>query len=332
MQIDDLEHEIKDLEHEYDSLLHEIRVSDIDRNIPQGEIKNDNTFVFIIENSSYEIPNGGCYNDAVTSDCDLFKKYCEKALSIDSQNISHYKKAKLEDLEACFATIKDISLKHNGEINIILYITTIGHSPDYGEMSQLLSFLGFGTEELGGFDCTEIWLHNTEEKWDEEREEKGVCYSLKRLCDELSAINTQKTICFIDVHRASIKSRLLSALIKTGSDNEDVERGHSVYIKPYETDDKEPPQKSRISNMVLFLASKDDEISCEKGDEHGLFEYFLMKKMQQSNGNVTLGDLFEYISVNVRHSAMDLYEKTQTTTVITYPDKNYNWKNLKLCN
>ncbi|WP_270547098.1 caspase family protein, partial [Butyricimonas paravirosa] len=47
--------------------------------------------------------------------------------------------------------------------------------------------------------------------------------------------------------------------------------------------------------MVIFTAAQGDETAyqyAEKG--HGMFTYFLLKKLQESQGNTTLGELSDY--------------------------------------
>ena len=61
-----------------------------------------------------------------------------------------------------------------------------------------------------------------------------------------------------------------------------------------------------------------------------MFTYFLLKKLQESKGDVTFGELSEYITTNVRQQSIVVNGKSQTPTVtpsVTVGDK---WKNLKL--
>jgi hypothetical protein len=52
-------------------------------------------------------------------------------------------------------------------------------------------------------------------------------------------------------------------------------------------------------NMVVFSAAQGDETAYpnhEKG--HGMFTYFLLKKLQETKGDVTLSELGEIVSDN----------------------------------
>jgi hypothetical protein len=48
---------------------------------------------------------------------------------------------------------------------------------------------------------------------------------------------------------------------------------------------------------------------------HGLFTYYLLKKLQESKGNTTLGELGNYITKNVQQRSVLINHKIQTPTV-----------------
>jgi hypothetical protein len=83
-------------------------------------------------------------------------------------------------------------------------------------------------------------------------------------------------------------------------------------------------------NMVVFSAAQGDETAYpyrEKG--HGLFTYFLLKKLQETQGEVTLSGLGEYITKNVKQQSILVNRKSQTPTVIPSPSLT-DWQSLKL--
>ncbi|MDR1342227.1 MAG: caspase family protein [Prevotellaceae bacterium] len=86
-----------------------------------------------------------------------------------------------------------------------------------------------------------------------------------------------------------------------------------------------------VGNMVVFAAASGDETAYpykEKG--HGLFTYFLLKKLQETKGNVTLGELGSYISANVAQRSIVVNRKSQTPTVIPSPLLAGRWQNIRL--
>ena len=67
-----------------------------------------------------------------------------------------------------------------------------------------------------------------------------------------------------------------------------------------------------------------------KSEGHGLFTYFLLKKLQETKGNVTYGELADYINKNVKKEAFLINEKPQTPIVATSQAVEATWKTMKL--
>lgn len=83
-------------------------------------------------------------------------------------------------------------------------------------------------------------------------------------------------------------------------------------------------------NMVVFSAAQGDETAYpyrEKG--HGLFTYFLCKKLQETRGEVTLGELASYLSDNVGKHAMIENSKPQTPSVSPSGSMAGRWQSMK---
>lgn len=84
-------------------------------------------------------------------------------------------------------------------------------------------------------------------------------------------------------------------------------------------------------NSVVFSASSGDETAMthpEKG--HGLFTYFLLKKLQETEGNISYAELAKYINQNVKKEAFLINEKPQTPIVATSPAAANYWKDMTL--
>jgi uncharacterized caspase-like protein len=91
-----------------------------------------------------------------------------------------------------------------------------------------------------------------------------------------------------------------------------------------------PKPESPSENVVVFSAATGDETAYPYEDKsHGLFTYFLLKKMQNSNGNITLGELGDYLMENVSRTSIVRNSKSQTPTV-TPSSAMPNWFNMKL--
>ena len=83
--------------------------------------------------------------------------------------------------------------------------------------------------------------------------------------------------------------------------------------------------------MVIFTAAQGDETAyqyAEKG--HGMFTYFLLKKLQESQGNTTLGELSDYVTDEVKKNSIVNNNKSQTPTVIPAEGMAQGWKEMTL--
>ena len=82
-------------------------------------------------------------------------------------------------------------------------------------------------------------------------------------------------------------------------------------------------------NVVVFSASQGDETAHqleEKG--HGLFTYYLLKGLQQTNGDVNLGDLSDFVTKQVKRQSVVINNKRQTPTVIPSLERFDTWREL----
>lgn len=86
-----------------------------------------------------------------------------------------------------------------------------------------------------------------------------------------------------------------------------------------------------IGNTVVFSAAQGDETAYPYPKEgHGLFTYYLLKSLKDTNGNVTLKQLSDYITEKVSQQAIIINSKSQTPMVIPSKSIEYRWGNWKL--
>ena len=84
-------------------------------------------------------------------------------------------------------------------------------------------------------------------------------------------------------------------------------------------------------NTIVFSASQGDETSHPYNKKkHGMFTYFLLKKLQETKGDASLGDLESYINKQVRQNSVVENGKIQTPTVSVSDKMSLIWKSLKL--
>ena len=140
----------------------------------------------------------------------------------------------------------------------------------------------------------------------------AVCYAMGKLYDDLKALNAKCITVFLDACFSGAQrgdGMLASA------------RGVAIKAK------QAVPQ----GNMVVFSAASGDETAYpfnEKG--HGLFTYYLLKKLKETKGNVTLGELGQYISEKVVQESVVTNGKNQTPTVVPSSAMSGEWRSWRL--
>lgn len=81
-------------------------------------------------------------------------------------------------------------------------------------------------------------------------------------------------------------------------------------------------------NLIVFSAAQGDETAYPyEGQNHGMFTYFLLKKLQESRGEATLGELSDYITDHVTKTSLLENSKLQTPQVQTSPVVAGSWRN-----
>ena len=137
-------------------------------------------------------------------------------------------------------------------------------------------------------------------------------YSLNELYKTLNEVPSKSTLVFLDAcfSGANRDGNMLASA-----------RGVAIKAKP----------TAPIGNMVVFSAAQGDETAYPYNDKgHGLFTYYFLKKLQETKGDVTLGELSEYITDQVGKQSIVINRKSQTPTVSVSSALQDSWKNLKL--
>ena len=86
-----------------------------------------------------------------------------------------------------------------------------------------------------------------------------------------------------------------------------------------------------VGNMVVFSAAQGDETAYQNEKEkHGMFTYYLLEKLQTTQGDVTYAELSDYIINNVSQQSIVINGKSQTPSVISSTSLGDAWKSWKL--
>ena len=140
-----------------------------------------------------------------------------------------------------------------------------------------------------------------------------VCYGINKLYKDLTDIKANRILVFLDA--------CFSGARRDGGVLQAMARG--VAIKAKKTDP--------IGNMVVFSAATGDETAYPfEVKSHGMFTYYLLKKIKETKGNVSLGELADYVKTNVTNTSAMVNKKVQTPTITSSHDINATWKMAKL--
>ena len=132
--------------------------------------------------------------------------------------------------------------------------------------------------------------------------------SLSDVYKKLASTNASKITIFID------------ACFSGGGRNEGLLAARSMKIKP-----KEEPF---FGNMVVFASSSGEERSLPYNEkQHGIFSYFLFKKLKETKGKTTYLDLANYLDKEVKKNALINKGLIQSPKVIVSEEVINSWSN-----
>jgi hypothetical protein len=144
---------------------------------------------------------------------------------------------------------------------------------------------------------------------------------------DVNAANLSSAVPLNDVYRklGSLNAKkitvFLDACFSGGGRNQGLLSARGVRIKPKE--------ETVTGNTVVFSAATGEQSALPFHDQkHGMFSYFLMKKIQETKGKVTYGELFKDVFNSVRIESVRINEKPQDPELIFSPSISDNWKNL----
>lgn len=139
-----------------------------------------------------------------------------------------------------------------------------------------------------------------------------VCFPLARLYKELGELNAKSVIVFMDACFSG------------------AQRGNGMLASARGVAIKAKEQKP-MGKLIVLTASSGEETAYPYNEKaHGLFTYFLLKKLNETKGKCSLGELSEYITTNVRRQSIVINRKPQTPAIIFSDSVKDEWMNYKL--
>lgn len=224
------------------------------------------------------------------NDGNIFREYCIKTLGIPEMNIHYAPNATGNDIKRELNWLNEVANTFEHE-QLILYYTGHGIPDENSRTSYLLPIDGFSTDVTTGYKLDHIYQILGQMPADKILVFLDACFS-----GHARSVNKDDELAF--------GTRGVRVSAKTGL-----------------------PQ----GNTVVFSAAQGDETAYPNSEEqHGLFTYFLLKKLQESKGEVTLHELGEYIKKNVHRQSILINSESQTPCVTPSPILDNSWQDWML--
>jgi len=264
--------------------------SDVDTDIPVTKYLNKNIFALIIGNEDYQSFQAGLSNEIDVS-----------YAAIDAEIFSEYAKKTLGVPEENITLIKNGTA---GQIKQALAkMSSIAEAYE-GKAELLFYYAGHG---LPDEDTKKPYLIPV----DVNGSDLSFAISLDDALNTLTENEHQRVTVFLD------------ACFTGGGRNDGLVEARGVKIKP-----KSPFVKG---NLVLFSASSGNQSAfAYKEKAHGMFTYYLLKKLQESGGNVTFGELDDYLKSKVRKGSIIYNNKEQNPDLMVSPSLEKVWDKFQL--
>ena len=219
----------------------------------------------------------------------VFSQYCERTFGIPKQNIKYIADATLNDIRIQINWLKEIISAYQGNVKIVFYYAGHGIPDESAKSAFLLPIDGIGSDASTG-------------------------YALDELYNNLGNVETQA--------KPQIVVLLDACFSGSTRENEMLALARGVAIKV--------KRGNPVGNMVVLTAATNDETAYPNDAlHHGMFTYYLLKKIKETAGNVTIQELSEYVTTNVRQQSIVLNGKSQTPTLIASPTA-IDWQQWKI--
>ena len=265
-------------------------VSDIDLNIPQNDLQYKYRFALIIGNEDYSSFQKGLTNEVNVA-------YARN----DAQTFKNY----------CISVLgipeKNITLLTNATAAQIFQgvdkLTKLS-SVTNGQAEIFFYYAGHGLADPVSKESFLIPV-------DVSGGNLEYAVKMQDIYDKFATSPSKRTIVFLD------------ACFSGGARNKELLSMRTIRITPKDAALKD--------NIIVFASSSESE-SSQSFDKknHGLFTYFLLKKIQETKGDISYNDLFIYIKENVAIESILNLNLHQTPTLLISPDVETTWHTWKL--
>lgn len=262
---------------------------DVDKNIPQTNYTQEHTYALIIGNEDYQSQQTGLSKE---------------------QNVDFALNDALVFSQYCERTL-GIPPRH---IQLLRNATAAQIKQGLAWIKQLADIEGGRAKLIFYYSGHGLPDENDKEPYlipvDVSGRNLELGVKLRTVYEELTAFPAEQVSVFLD------------ACFTGGARNKELIASRGIRIRP---------NKYRLSgNMVVFSSSSGEESSYAFPEKrHGMFTYYLLKKLQGTQGDVNLETLSEYVTQSVRKEA-GLKGITQTPDIRMSAAVETKWKDWKL--
>lgn len=261
-------------------------VSDVDQDIPSAAAgKNKHTYAIIIGNENYKHVSKVHF---ANNDARSFSEYCHKVLGLPKENIRMRLDATIGEMGEQMNFIKEKARMNPDKLSFIVYYA--GHGmPDVANN---------GAAYLLPTDATGTDLQ--------------YAYSLKRMLDELDALEAKRVTVFLDACFSGA----------TRDDGMIFEERSIAYV----------PEETEVEGKTIVFSATEGKQTALPYDaqHHGIFTYHLLNNLKESGGQITLGALAESLKRQVDNTAYDTKNKHQNPKVSVPDYMGDDWKEMML--
>jgi predicted lactoylglutathione lyase len=263
--------------------------SDVDVNIPVTEMNNSKTFALVIGNEDYS-----------SFQMDLNTSTNVDFAAVDAKTFKKYL------VNTLGVPNENISLLINataGQMRqAIAKLSAIAQAYE-GEAQLIFYYAGHG---LPREDTDEPYIIPV----DVSPSNLDYALRLEDVFNKLSEHESERVTVFLD------------ACFSGGARNQGLVAARGVRIKP-----KSP---FVMGNLVVFSASSEDQTAHPyKEKAHGIFTYYLLKALQISKGEMSYGELEDFIRTNVMRKSVLVNNKVQSPDVKVSPIFEYSWQEMR---
>jgi len=260
--------------------------SDVDKDIPISSVKNANRFALIIGNEDYH-----SYQPGLQSESDV---------SFAVNDATVFK-------EYC---MKSLGIEERN-IMLLTNATAAVMRQEIARICELVSLKGSAGEIFFYYAGHGFPDENSKEPYiipvDVTAANLASAIKLYDLYKQLSSTGAGKVTVFMD------------ACFSGGGRDAGLMAARGIRVVP--------KKDVLTGNLVVFSATQNDQVALPYQEkQHGMFTYFLLKKLQETNAACTYSDLFNYIKNSVSEYSLRENKKSQTPSLSTSNEVLGTWE------